>query len=262
MNNQEISLTYNTSTLTFAPGESPSDFTVQQIVPIHLKTKNATVRLNKLNTWYSIYNFSSTYRNVVFTVLSGGGLVTTTVTIPSGIYSFDEFEEEFTNQVETALGVGLSPVAWTINRATGKITCTVTGVSNSISMFMESAVMFGFVISTTTLPNVSDYTVYEGTPVTSAYVVRWSMGIDSLCLECDLVSNSSVNGRSASVIATFTPRVQRFFPIEYEPFNPARLQVNKESISYIRFKLTDQSGNVVSLNGEHLVINIVITLLR
>jgi hypothetical protein len=56
------------------------------------------------------------------------------------------------------------------------------------------------------------------------------------------------------VLLSFTPDVPPQAAFDVEPYNPTYIQVNKETISSIRIRLTDQNDNLLDLEGEDVVV--------
>ena len=180
------------------------------------------------------------------------------ITIDDGIFSFEDFKDEFERQ-QALGGFSGTPITFTVNRNTGKFKMVVAPTCQ-IEMSITSAVMFGFV-DKTTVPEyanggqwwtaVNNFVSYlESSTTTSTFTAEWSMGILSLNLETDITTNSIANGKSAHVIANFSPNTVPFGKITYEPINPVYLQVGTRAISGIKIRITDQSGNVVPLRDE------------
>ena len=259
----DIVLNIDTSTIPASDKRSPSDFTVVMTQPIRLESLTYNLVLLKLNTFFSIYNFNATkYQNTVFTLVEEPGgsnpNINLTITIPDGIYSFEDFNDEFVRQ-QALGGFSGTPITFTVNRNTGKFTMVVSATC-SIEMSTTSAVMFGF-YDKTTIAEYADngkwwsagnnFTTYlESSTTTSTFTPEWNMSVISMNLECDVISNSISNGRSRAVVANFSPRTAPFGSLEYEPINPTYMQINSRNIQRINFRITDQSGNVLELHDE------------
>lgn len=242
---------------------SSADFEQKFSNPIRLDSLDYNLVLLKLNTYYAIYNFDfAKYTNTEFYVseVPGGSNpdINLTITIPDGIYSFEDFKDEFERQ-QALGGFSGTPITFTVNRNTGKFQMVVEGTCQ-IAMSITSAVMFGFYNKTLIAEyndngkwwsNSTTTVVYtSATTTTSTFTPEWSMGTLSLNLETDITTNSIANGKSANVIANFSPSTVPFGKIVYEPINPVYLQVGTRAISGMKIKITDQSGNIVNLRDE------------
>ena len=259
----DIPISIDSSTIPATHKVSSADFEQRFANPIRLDSLEYNLVLLKLNAYYSIFNFdASKYQNTVFTVSEDPGgsnpVISYVITIDDGIFSFEDFKDEFERQ-QALGGFSGTPITFTVNRNTGKFKMVVAPTCQ-IEMSITSAVMFGFV-DKTTVPEyanggqwwtaVNNFVSYlESSTTTSTFTAEWSMGILSLNLETDITTNSIANGKSAHVIANFSPNTVPFGKITYEPINPVYLQVGTRAISGIKIRITDQSGNVVPLRDE------------
>jgi hypothetical protein len=259
----DIILNIDTSTIPASDKRSSSDFTIVMSNPIRLEELSYNLVLLKLNTFYSLYNLNLIkYQNTEFDVSEDPGgsnpVINLTITIPDGIYSFEDFVEEFERQ-QALGGFSGTPITFTVNRNTGKFTMVVAPTCQ-ITMSITSSVMFGFYDKTQVVAYadngkwwsaVDNFMTYlENSTTISTFTPEWSMGVVSMNLECDITSNSISNGRSRAVVANFSPRTAPFGSLEYEPINPTYMQINSRNIQRINFRITDQSGNVLELHDE------------
>jgi len=256
-------LDIDTSTIPSTMKRSNADFTVIMQPPLRFRSLAYNLVLKSLSTFYSIPNFDfAKYTNTEFYVseVPGGSNpdINLTITIPDGIYSFEDFKDEFERQ-QALGGFSGTPITFTVNRNTGKFQMVVEGTCQ-IAMSITSAVMFGFYNKTLIAEyndngkwwsNSTTTVVYtSATTTTSTFTPEWSMGTLSLNLETDITTNSIANGKSANVIANFSPSTVPFGKIVYEPINPVYLQIGTRAISGMKIKITDQSGNIVNLRDE------------
>lgn len=260
----DITITVDTSTLPAANKRSSSDFDVILQQPIRLEGFQYNLLLLKLDTFYAINNIDETqYGNHAFTVRAFDGDTDTTTTVdvvvPSGIYNFEDWNEIVSQRLPTD---DEFIVIFAVNRNTGKFSMTMIppvagGSSISIDLPTNLSVMLGFTnkdsVAQPWQKNTTIITTTVSAPTTtflSTFTPQWNMGILSLHLECSLTSNSISNGINRSVIASFNPRSVPFGQITYEPTNPVHMQINKNQINSMRFRLTDQSGNLVKLDED------------
>ena len=252
----DITLSFDTSTLKPHQG-TPTDFTVEFQRPIDLGSLLYSVSLVKLATWYSIYNFSSVeHSNTIFNIDDGTDNVD--ITIPNGIYSFEDFNSYITPAIISEFGSEV--VKFEVNDNTGKFVITLAA-NVTLIISNGSASNFGLVdryVDGWDKTSVSYSAGGSGQVIESTFTPQWTNGIQSMNLECDLTSNSSLNGKSSSIIAQFAPRGAPFGSIIFEPKNLVFSQVNKKNFNRIRIKLTDQSGNLIDLNGENMSLMLII----
>ena len=128
-------------------------------------------------------------------------------------------------------------------------------------MSIASAQQFGFEQwSNQSMGIKKTNTITYNTTTVSGFMPSWSMGIDSINVNADIVANSWSNGESSNVIGSFVPRLVPPYGSMYdEPVDSPKLQVNKTNIDRVRIQLTDQSGRVINLNGDHLAGALVIS---
>ena len=260
-------LDIDTSTIPSTMKRSNADFTVIMQPPLRFRSLAYNLVLKSLSTFYSIPNFDfAKYTNTEFyiTEVPGGSNpdINYTIQIPDGIYSFENFKDLFEQQ-QALGGFSGTPITFTVNRNTGKFQMVVASTC-SVAMNITSAVMFGFADKTLIAEyanngkwwsNSTTSVVYtSGTTTTSTFIPEWNMGMVSLSLECDIISNSFSNGRQRSVIANFSPMTTPYGHIFYQPINPNRMQINSQNIPKMTFRITDQSGNVVNLQDNVAII--------
>jgi hypothetical protein len=259
----DIVITVDTSSLPAANKRSSTDFDLVLSNPIRLEGVQYNLLLLKLDTFYAINNIDSQqYGNHAFTVraLDGATDITTTmpVVVPNGIYNFEDWEAVVRPQITAIVS---SNVQFSVNRNTGKFLMTLVppgtgGSTISVDLPTNLSIMLGFTDKNSVVQPWQQNTTIITTTVSSAiafssqFVPQWNVGILSLNLECSLTSNSVSNGVNRAVIASFNPRTVPFGAINYEPLNPVHMQINKNTIDRIRFRLTDQSGNVLKLDED------------
>lgn len=69
-------------------------------------------------------------------------------------------------------------------------------------------------------------------------------------IECDIVSNSFVNGKPSHIIYEFAPNVPPGYRIVEIPKNIIYFPVNQKSVSYITIKILEANGHLVNLRKE------------
>ena len=238
---------------------STTDFTVNLQPAIRLETLDWNISLLKLSTFYAVYNIDQAkYNNASFEIYEVATNTWTSITVLDGLYSFEDYYDRIVSAVVPFYYPSM-PVSLTVNRNTGKFRLNCPP-GFKVSLSKTLAVMLGFYDKSliTTVPWWSNTEVgllyEENTTTFSTFIPEWNMGIVSLNLECDLVTNSVSNGKSRSVLASFQPRVGAFEAIEYEPKNLAYLQVRSQDIKSLTFRLTDDQGYVVNNRDEMTIL--------
>ena len=82
--------------------------------------------------------------------------------------------------------------------------------------------------------------------------------VNSIFVNCDLVSGSFVNGSPEPVLYSFFPNVPPGYKVIETPGSPVYLPVSQNYIESIRLWLTDQDRNAINLRGETLTCWLVI----
>ena len=233
-------------------GSSGSDFTVRFEAPIKLNSLGWKVGVVRLQTWYSTHNISSDTGNHVFTYSVDSGSSWKTITIPDGNYSAQELNDFIQKEMRDAgdydsvndeYYITLEP-----NFSTNKIKIFISNATYRVDLSASNnpSTLLGFtekvVTSTETGSTIADF----------------SGGINSWLLHCDLTSASFLNGKSSDTLLTFTPNVPSQASLDVEPRNITFAQVNKEIISSIRIRLTDENDVTLDLNGEETVVHLVL----
>lgn len=246
---RDINICIDTSGLSLvARGETSTNFTVDFPTPIILGSMDWFLSLTSLATWNSFHNISTKYGNHLFDVADLTNVTNTIVTIPNGRYSFEDFNTLFkTFILDTNIG-------FSVNNNTGKFKMVVAA-DHHITMSRHSAYNFGFLGG---VFRDSSTILFDGGTYESVTTPQWTNGITSLLFQCDLTSNSSLNGNTGNVIAQFNPQAESFARIYFEPINRLYMQVNKKEIVTIKCKITDQSNRVIDLEGEDVVVNLTV----
>lgn len=286
----DIPLTIDTSTLPKSYKRSTTDFDFVFQNPIRLESPLYNLIVLKLDTFYAINNINQNKFNngsieITYFAASDDVDQVHTITIPDGIYSFEDWKEEFDRQIDglfrdVILSADASNdqlVEFTVNENTGKFTMHLNNDPNGDAFNVNTlevaipytlAVMFGlFDLSAVSAPWQENKTtivfaksnasgILQST-YQSSFIPQWNMGILALHLECSLSSSSVSNGETRSVIASFNPRTVPFGRVSYEPENPVHMQINKRNLERITFRLTDQSGNIVELNEDMSILMVI-----
>ena len=80
--------------------------------------------------------------------------------------------------------------------------------------------------------------------------------VNSIFVQCDIITNSMVNGVSQPVIFHCSPNVAPGNKIVSEPVNPIYLPVSCDIINQINIWVVDQNNNLLDLQGEKIVITL------
>lgn len=86
-------------------------------------------------------------------------------------------------------------------------------------------------------------------------VIRISK-VDTICINCNIVTNSFNNGKPVHILHTFSPNVEAGFKMIETPTNIIYLPINTRYINEITVQITDQDGNLVNFNRESVAISL------
>ena len=80
------------------------------------------------------------------------------------------------------------------------------------------------------------------------------LSVNSILVQCDIISGSSINGRPAPVIFNYSPDVDAGSKIVAEPVTPIYLPVTLDRINELNVWVTDQDNRLLDLQDEDLVV--------
>ena len=80
------------------------------------------------------------------------------------------------------------------------------------------------------------------------------LSVNSILVHCDIISGSMMDGVVRPVIFNYSPNVPVGNKIVAEPVHPIYLPVSKDVINEPNIWVTDQSNNLLNLQGEKIVI--------
>ena len=81
--------------------------------------------------------------------------------------------------------------------------------------------------------------------------------INMINVECNIVSGSFRNGEKSHTLYSFYPGAPTGYKLIEKPLNILFLPVTVREISNITLRLTDQDGDLVSLNNEEVTIHLI-----
>lgn len=230
-------LKYDSSSIT---GSNPSDFRVHyNHFPLD-RNSNYEIALVSANIWYSWFNISAANGNNTFRY-HNGILWSAVQTITDGMYSISHINDFIQGRITS---LGDTPESITIVGNFTTLKCDIS-ISNNYQLDL----------SISTLHNILgfDSQILTTGVVSSANTVDITNGITSLSIHCSIAGGSYENSQSSDVIYSFSPNVSPGSLIQLHPNQLLYLPIiPKDSIQDIRFRLTEQSGKAIDLNGEHV----------
>ena len=80
------------------------------------------------------------------------------------------------------------------------------------------------------------------------------LSVNSILVNCDVISSSRVNGKLAPVVYNFFPNVSPGEKIVSQPKNIIYVPLTMSIISSMTVWITDQESNLLDLRGEQLTL--------
>ncbi len=236
------------------PTLDPSSFICNFHPAIELGSLNYEVCLFHFNGWF-------TARNIVGRTLDfDDGTTFVSIGIPDGIYTVEDLNNVLAERLRTLGWCEADALTGNINYG---ITILPNYNTNRVVITIDNSILAGAKTFTYTFGGAGSLETFLGfnagniTATTQGpNVPQVSGGIDQWQIRCDLIRNSYDNGKASDIFYSFTPAVPPSASIDITPVHLSYLQVNKSTIGGIRFRLTDQDGELIDLAGEHVVYTI------
>jgi len=226
---------------TYEPPVNTGVFTYKFERSIQLPSLNYEVAVVDIETYYSFPNLDSSNNHLRFTT---DGTNWRVMIIPTGAYSIKALNTEINDQL-SAIG------------ERDKI--QIRGIEATLRCEMKTAanveVDFTYPNSINTILGFESR-VY-GDSIADKYLSRNDidiLSVNSIYVNCDLITNSYVNGIPAPVIYSFFPNVAPGYKVVEKPNDLIYLPVNKTFINSVTVWLTDQNGKILNFKGQEISI--------
>jgi hypothetical protein len=165
------------------------------------------------------------------------------VIIPTGAYELTQINDVIQSQISPRL-FELIP-----NKNTLKCIIRIHDPKVRIHFDHDGSMknLLGF--ETGVLEGVGDH---EGSSIVNI------LKVNSILVNCDVITGSYVNSSQEPVLYSFFPNVPPGFKVVETPSTPIYLPISHTRIDCIRLWLTDQDKNPINLRGETLTVWVVI----
>ena len=235
----------------YEPPIDTSQFTFRFNPPIILDSLEYEMALMDIETFYSFPNINITNCNIRY--YSPATLRWNIIVLPIGTYTIETINLECVTQ-QTAFGDSVTVVKFAPYISALK--CKMS-LSKAVGV-EEPKVDFTYPNSINTILGFNSQ-IYNNTSTTSTKTFISEntvniMGVSSVYINCDLISNSYINGVMFPVIYSFFPNVPPGYKIVEKPFHLVFLPINRSTISQIKVWITDQNGNTLDFRGENISI--------
>lgn len=239
-----------------------SQFSINFPEPIRIPqtAKNVRLHLHSLGTFYTYPNISvAKANNTIYFTDTTANYEKYAIVIPNGLYSVDLLTDAVAYALN-ASGFSTDLITFTGDLATQKVITTIsvsgyavyfkTGVSPTqlLGYNPEDKLPAAGLTTTTnqqfTAPNIADFGALE-----------------SLTLQCSLVTTAYNNGRTSQVLASIPINVGAGQNIIYEPSNLIHVDAPHlvgSTISTVTFTLGDQNLNPLDMAGDPYSLRVVI----
>lgn len=229
--------------------DTSDNFSVILNPPIVLDNKEDwSVGLVSISCWYNFYNITSTRGNNIIRYSPDSGSNWYNVTLPNGLYAIEDINTSLQQQIENN-GHDVNKLTIVANYSQLKVQVYVAAGSN-FQIDLQSGVssIHDFLGFDSQIITAEGFTTAEN----NANITN---DINNLMVHCTLVDSrfSYDNGGRSQIIYSLAPNELPGSIIIRTPTNPIYLPVTSNYIDYIGMKITDQSGNSVSFNNEHVV---------
>ena len=220
----------------------PEDFVIKFDPPMHLNTDmRHELAVDRVSMTYSWHNINAGYGNKTIKYSKDNGSTWKNITFIDGMYSYDDLSD-YINQVITENDDQPSN-----NRVGVKIYFVLT----SYRVVVELSNQWQLDIRNSTFGDLIGFE--PGILTTTSYSTKLpniTNSVDSLHVNCDIVTDSITDGRYSNTLAMIpTDNLTRSYPFTFEPKRALFSPVSKTIISEMRITLTDSIGRPINLNG-------------
>ena len=217
-----------------------AEFTTTLSSVIRIESENWGVGLVSLETYNSIPNITAS--NNVFRYSTDNGLTWKVILLAIGSYEITAINAEIQRQINLN---GDSPI---------DITANVSTLGSAINIPTNNRVDF-------TVDNSIGSTLgFNSCILSSGYNISPRvvniLTVNSILVNCDIISGSYLNGHIFPTIYSFFPNVNPGYKIVERPINIQYLPITSNDIFSIRLWLTDQNGKKIDLRGETLTVRL------
>ncbi len=240
------------------PTVDPSDFQINFSPALELPSLLYEIALLKIITWNTNHNISG---SKTLRWSSDNGSTFNSIAIPDGNYNIEDINNLLrADQLDQAVTDvdGFGNIIYGIDIIPNFNT-------NRVDIFIDNTVGTGntFIFDLTdggNPTNIRNFLGFNSVSVTSTQsgsnIANVEADVNSWVLECDLVRNSYKNGTISNALFTFKPKALSSEAFEIEPTHLKFLQVRRNIIESIRFRLVDSLGRKIDLKGEHITLNL------
>ena len=229
----------------------PEDFVIKFNPVMHLDTEmHHELAVDRVSMTYSWHNINAEYGNKTIKYSKDNGSTWKTITFVDGMYSYDDLSN-YINQVIT------ENVDQPSNNQVG---VKIYFVLSSYRVVVELHNQWQLDIRNSTF---GDLIGFEPKIITttgySSKLPNITNSVDSLHVNCDIVTDSITDGRYSNTLVVIpTDNLERSYPFTFEPKRALFSPISKTVIGEIRITLTDSQGRPINLNGVDWYMNLIL----
>jgi len=206
--------------------------------PLRLdSSKRHEIALIRLETYNSIPNIDEN-NNTIRYEIDG---VTHDITIPTGAYELSQINDFIQTQTN----------AFELEANDTTLKCIIRIHNSSVKIHFNHKKslkdLLGFTSDT-----IEGLGEHEGSSLVKI------LPVNSIFVNCDVVTGSYVNTSQEPVLYSFFPNVSPGYKVVETPSTPVFLPVTQSCVESMQLWLTDQDRNPINLRGEKLTVWVVI----
>ena len=209
---------------------------------MHLDTEmNHELAVDGVSMTYSWHNVNSEYGNKTIKYFKDNGSNWKTITFTDGMYSYDDISDYINGVISHNDD----------QPSNDRVGIKIYFVLSSYSVVVERRNQWQLDIRNSTFgdligfePKILTTTSY------STKLPNITNSVDTININCDIVTDSITDGRYSNTIAMIpTDNLTRSYPFSFEPRRALFSPISKTIISEMRITLTDSLGRPIDLNG-------------
>ena len=212
-----------------------------EFLPV-VESKNCEIAVVGLSTYYSYPNINEKNNEIIIVNYNKDKTKAkrTVIKFPKGCYELEDINNVLTEKMK-----------W---KDEPKVKITADSITLRTLLFIDE--LWQVIFEKNSLASVLGFKnqMYYGKETYISERIANILSVNNILVQCDVISGSSINGKSAPVIFNYSPVVSAGNKIVAEPVIPIYLPVTVEFINQMSVWITDQDNELLDLQGEDLVV--------
>ena len=229
----------------------PEDFVIKFDPQMHLDTEmHHELAVDRVSMTYSWHNINAEYGNKTIKYSKDNGTTWKTITFVDGMYSYDDLSDYINDVISDNDD----------QPSNNRVGIKIYFVLSSYRVVVELRNQWQLDLRNSTFSVLIGYEPQILTNTSySRKLPNITNSVDSLHINCDIVTDSITDGRYSNTIAMIpTDNLTRSYPFTFEPRRALFSPISKTIISEMRITLTDSLGRQIDLNGVHWFMSLII----